>query len=326
MPNPALTTSVVICTRNRAESLDLCLRHLAQQTHQADQVVVVDNSDLAKREEIEALVQGRAELVYYDGPLGSLPAMRNVGLKASTGEVVAYIDDDGYADPEWLAQLLDTYSNYPDAAGVGSRIVQGSEETHGPGGVYNCGRFSVARGPYGNCNYICDHVFEVEQYQGTSMSFRRDAILAMGGWDPKINGGYGSYEDLSICLGIKRNGGKLYFNPSSIMVHGLVPRENGIPRDKSSSPQFALFNQKCYSYLQLKYGMSPHQLLMTFTSVLYNIKRCLLPRNRSIPLSTRIASSLATIKGFFAGLRMAQASIREPESRFEAWLNPSKVV
>ncbi len=47
---------------------------------------------------------------------------RNTGVEASTGDVVAFLDDDAVADPGWLKNLVDAL-DHPGVVGVGGRLV-----------------------------------------------------------------------------------------------------------------------------------------------------------------------------------------------------------
>jgi hypothetical protein len=49
-------------------------------------------------------------------PNQGLSSARNTGLRAATGEIVAYLDDDARPDPEWLTYLAATFARSPHAA------------------------------------------------------------------------------------------------------------------------------------------------------------------------------------------------------------------
>ena len=302
-----LSAAVIICTRNRPGILLRCLMCLRAQTRQPDEIIVVDNSDSAVHEEIVASVaEFGVKLLRFEGGLGSLPAMRNVGLDEASSDVVAYLDDDGFASPIWLEEILAGYYVSPDIHGVTGRIEQG-ELAHDDGSAApRCGRFSVIRGPYGNFNYDTTRSFTVEQFQGTNMTFLRSAVVAMGGWDPAINGGYGSSEDLSICLGITANGGELLYNPRALVVHGLAPREAGVPRQLASSPVFACFNTRCYTYLMLKYNLMRPWSLTALLFLGVRVRRCIFPEVR-VDWRTRFESAIAVFRGFLLGIRLSKA-------------------
>lgn len=96
--------SIIIPHFNDLQHLDLCLRSIAAQTYPADhlEVIVADNASPQGLEAVEAVVAGRARvLVVTDRGAG--PA-RNGGVAASTGQILAFLDSDCQAEPEWIAE------------------------------------------------------------------------------------------------------------------------------------------------------------------------------------------------------------------------------
>jgi glycosyltransferase involved in cell wall biosynthesis len=100
-PHPAPARpriSVVIPHLNQPEFLSRCLASLASGTRTPDEVIVVDNGSRALPEAI--CVAHGARLLAETEP-GPGPA-RNLGVAASSGSILAFIDADCLADPGWL--------------------------------------------------------------------------------------------------------------------------------------------------------------------------------------------------------------------------------
>jgi GT2 family glycosyltransferase len=93
-----LRISVVIPHLNQPEFLSRCLASLASGTRTPDEVIVVDNGSRALPEAI--CVAHGARLLAEAEP-GPGPA-RNLGVAASSGSILAFIDADCLADPGWL--------------------------------------------------------------------------------------------------------------------------------------------------------------------------------------------------------------------------------
>jgi GT2 family glycosyltransferase len=93
--------AVVVCTRNRPDNLREALESLARQSLARDRytVVVVDNGDGSGADVAEA---AGADTVLHVAEPG-LSRARNAGCQASTAPVLAFLDDDAVATPEWLA-------------------------------------------------------------------------------------------------------------------------------------------------------------------------------------------------------------------------------
>jgi|GEM_PF-810302 Glycosyltransferases, probably involved in cell wall biogenesis len=97
------TVSIVICTRFRPEALENCLRAIAALKSQPDELVVVDNSTGDKQTEELAR---KFSATYLIEPSPGLSHARNLGLRESKSEIVAYLDDDAVPDEHWLERIL----------------------------------------------------------------------------------------------------------------------------------------------------------------------------------------------------------------------------
>lgn len=91
---------MVIPHLNQPDMLDRCLASLAAGTRMADEVVVADNGSAEMPVEICARY-GFVRLIRETTP-GPGPA-RNAGIAQTSGEILAFIDADCVADPDWLA-------------------------------------------------------------------------------------------------------------------------------------------------------------------------------------------------------------------------------
>jgi GT2 family glycosyltransferase len=110
MSPPAV--SVIIPHYSDLKGLNLCLEALERQTFARErfEIVVADNASPEGEAAVSAVIAGRARLVVVREK-GAGPA-RNGGVKASKGEILAFIDSDCQAEPEWLAEGLRALDNY----------------------------------------------------------------------------------------------------------------------------------------------------------------------------------------------------------------------
>jgi glycosyltransferase involved in cell wall biosynthesis len=117
----SIDVSVVICTYTEARWGVLCqaIESVLRQTNTPrDVVLVVDHNErLAKR--VRATWP---DLVVVDNREGAgLSGSRNTGVATSRGSVVAFLDDDAVADPDWLERIVTAYEQSA-ALAVGGQI------------------------------------------------------------------------------------------------------------------------------------------------------------------------------------------------------------
>lgn len=113
MPHPRpIPFSVIVPTCDRPDSLARTLDSLRAQTHRPFEAVVVNDgeTDPAPTLRESGLEAAGITLKYLTGPVRTGPsAARNRGLRAATGEVVAYLDDDDEFLPNHLALHAEQY-------------------------------------------------------------------------------------------------------------------------------------------------------------------------------------------------------------------------
>src|SRR5215469_6620592 len=116
--NPRIT--VVICTFNRFDLLLDAIASIELQDFPTDnyELIVVDNSDdLAAqarfREGLEIACQHR----YITEAQPGLSRARNISVNAAASDIVAFMDDDAKAAPDWLTHIAETFSQH-DGAGI----------------------------------------------------------------------------------------------------------------------------------------------------------------------------------------------------------------
>jgi len=103
--------AVIVPTMRRPESLARALQSLFAQTGVEDRlaaIVVVDNDPQATAGPVIAALQAAspAPLILVHEPRPGVATARNTGLSATDAALIAFLDDDEAADPNWLAALL----------------------------------------------------------------------------------------------------------------------------------------------------------------------------------------------------------------------------
>jgi GT2 family glycosyltransferase len=152
---------------------------------------------------------------------------RNVGFSEANGDVVAFLDDDVVVHRDWLRHISEPYLNN-EVGGVGGRVIPYGKSNRfyvktsrsEIGKVFDSG-FVV-----GNFDIPLSNLREVDSFIGCNMSFRRDVLQKVGGFDENYIGT--SYrDDTDICLRVRKLGYKLIYHPEALVWHKFKGKQVG---------------------------------------------------------------------------------------------------
>ena len=195
--------SVVVCAYNAAETLEDNLRSLDQLTYPDYEVILVNDGSKDRTSEI-----GRAHprVRVIDTLNQGLSAARNVGLAEATGEIVAYTDADTRVDRDWLTFLVQPFLKSEVVGSGGPNVVPSDDAP-----IAQC----IARAPGGPTHVLLDDRI-AEHVPGCNMAFRRDALLAIGGFNPVyLRAG----DDVDVCWRLQARGWKIGFASAALVWH-----------------------------------------------------------------------------------------------------------
>jgi glycosyltransferase involved in cell wall biosynthesis len=120
-----MRASIIVCTRNRAESLKRCLASIAADPSTTDaEVIVVDNASRDNTGEIikaAMLDTSRQVRCAFTAERGHARA-RNTGVREAQGSLLLFTDDDVQVQPGWIDALVAPFT-HPSVAAVGGRII-----------------------------------------------------------------------------------------------------------------------------------------------------------------------------------------------------------
>ncbi len=188
--------SVVVCTHNGGATLRECLAGLAKLDYPDYEVIVVDDGST---DDTAAIAREYSVLLVSTANHG-LARARNKGLALAGGEIVAYIDDDAFPDPDWLTYLVEAFERGGFCAVGGPNVPPADDGT-----VAEC----VAAAPGGPVHVLLADTV-AEHIPGCNMAFRRDALEAIGGFDPRF---VAAGDDVDVCWAFRNAGGRSASRP-----------------------------------------------------------------------------------------------------------------
>jgi len=195
--------SVVVCSYNSERTMEACLASLEALDYPDYEVIVVNDGSTDRTLEIS---ERFPFCRIISQPNKGLSVARNVGAEAATGEIVAYTDSDCVADPDWLTYLV-AKMEASGLAACGGPNFPPPEDSLVPA--------AVAVSPGGPTHVlISDEV--AEHIAGCNMAFRRDVLMALGGFDPVYRA---AGDDVDICWRFQDAGHAIGFSPAAIVWH-----------------------------------------------------------------------------------------------------------
>lgn len=223
--SPQLTVSVIVCayTQRRWQDLQDSVESARAQADTTEVVVVIDHEP-----ELFRMAQDRwpTLTVIENAEAQGLSGARNTGVLAASGDIVAFLDDDATADPDWLTWMLDSFDD-EHVAGVGGHAEPVWPDERGPK-LYPDELLWIV-----GCSYAglpTEHT-DVRNVIGCSMAFRRAAILAVGGFSSAV-GRVGNVplggEETELCIRIRQAdpAARICYEPMSL-VHHRVSADRG---------------------------------------------------------------------------------------------------
>jgi len=230
------TSSVVVCvyTEDRWAAIVECVSSVQHQTLPPREVVVVvdHNSELFSRCSSE--LSGAVVVPNAEQP--GLAGARNTGVASSAGDIIAFLDDDARAEPDWLATLLPHYAD-PSVLGVGGGIAP------------DWGGARPARLPREfdwvvGCSYVGlpADASQVRNVIGANMSIRRAVFDSVGGFARglgRVQSRPAGCEETELCIRAqaRMQSGYFVYEPAAVVHH----------RVGAERQTWAYFRSRCFA-------------------------------------------------------------------------------
>lgn len=308
--------SVAVCTRNRATELPLCLDGLRGLDYPGTlEILIIDNApsdDATERLIRESYPNFR--YIREDRP--GLNWARNRAISASSGEIIAYTDDDVVVDHLWARALARVFAENPAVMAVTGLVSPYEIETPAQHAFEQYGGFgrgyqprwffvNLAAGELVTTNYIATGKFGT----GANMAYRRMTFERAGAFDPALdvgtvtNGG----GDLEMFFRVLKAGFVLAYEPQALVRH-RHRRDDGRFQTQIANNGVGFYSYlvRCFQYLpEERFELVRKGIWWFWYWYLY---RMLLSFVR--PINTTRTLILAELRGALVGLTCYQRASR----------------
>ena len=210
-PKPRL--SMIVCTRNRASRLPQLFQSICDNANSTDfELVVVDNGSTdSTRSMLEAY---RAKVPFpmtvAHEPEPGLGIARNCGIAAAKSDLLFFSDDDCYPHANFVSDIVDRFRGNSSLGFLGGRVVL-FDPTDFPITI----QLSERERLFQPNDCICPG-----EVHGANFSFRRDALVDVGCFDPRFGAGTRFCgEDIDALVRVLAAGWSGTYDPSIVVSH-----------------------------------------------------------------------------------------------------------
>lgn len=230
--------TIVIPSYNRPAILQATIAQVLRQPFENYELWVIDQSVQADAEANADYVRGLsdARVHYLHLTRNGLPNARNEALVRAQGEIILFLDDDVILLAEdFIGAHLSVYAD-PTVGGVVGRHVERSLRM-------NSRRTACHVSWSGRTifNLFGTEQVQVRSCKGSNMSFRRDVVRQVGGFDRRTQ----MLEETDYSTRVRAAGWRLLFEPSAEVVHLSSPA-GGVRRQNKLQAECRRFESTAY--------------------------------------------------------------------------------
>ncbi len=220
-----LKISAIICTHNREGYIGAAIDSLLAQDFTDFEVLVVDNGSSDRTREIIEYRLSHPCLKYIWEPTIGLSVARNTGASTAQAEILAYLDDDAIATPQWLSVLHNAYQNNQKLAIAGGKVTLIWPENR-PHPNWLSPNLASNLGAYDLGNESLNINTPGLTPRGLNYSIRRSFLEQIGGFDTNL-GRIGkkllSNEELHVTEQALQQGWQVAYLPTALVAHNVAP-------------------------------------------------------------------------------------------------------
>lgn len=212
--------SVIIPTLNRARMLAATLDRIEQQTvgHDQYEVIVVDNnSSDGTQSLLAAKAAAYPNLRYFSQTKRGSAATRNVGIRAASGEIVLFIDDDILAEPNLIEEHLRYHAASPNSAVIGA-VDAAWEDATDP-----FLRYLRDKGVFSPYSLTGARQLDFSYYHTGNVSTPRRMLCDASGFGFNEEFSIYGMEDIELGYRLEKNGCRMTHGPDARARHEYFP-------------------------------------------------------------------------------------------------------
>ena len=204
-----LSVSVIVPLHRRTPAFERCVEGVLALEDEGVELVVVSDHDPGS-------LPAGVRVVRTGSDTDTSPAEKRDAALATVGsDICAFLDDDAYPAPDWIAKARARFESDPSIAGVGGPGLTppGSPYLERLGGAF----YESVLGSGGlRHRFVAEgDVRDTDDWPAYNFLVRTEALRAIGGWATSFYGG----EDTAVCLALHNAGHRLVYDPEVVVYH-----------------------------------------------------------------------------------------------------------
>jgi len=263
------TVSVIVVNYNGEAFLEACLQSVLDQSRSPDQILVVDNASADQSLSLLQTSFPDIPLLALRENLGYAGAC-NRGIRETTGELIANLNNDLVLDSRWLESLLK--ENSPAWDFWACRILFASDpsrvDSAGDGMAVVGSGFKIGHGDLARHHETACEVFGA---CGAAALYRRSLLESVGGFDPDF---FLIYEDADLNVRARLLGFRCLYVPGAVVLHRVNASIGSL------STTYVFFGHRNSEYVfwknmppRLLWSFMPERLLFNLLSLLFFLSK-----------------------------------------------------
>ena len=235
--------SVVIPVYNEEKRIDETLKALYNSSEQAYEIIVADGRST---DNTLSLIKNKyPKVICLDNAFRKASAGRNLGIKAATGDIIAFTDGDCLVDENWIKNIRKAFEN-EDIDGIGGKVLNAKAgnkyEEYWGNLAWNL-IMSFPDQPY----YVSEKKLN-DAFVTANCAYKKSLLQEMGGFDDFFGN---NAEDIDLCWRALDKNAKLKYVPDVVIyahnvtdLKGIIKKSyrNGISSSKLQKVYGSKFN------------------------------------------------------------------------------------
>jgi GT2 family glycosyltransferase len=229
-----IDVSIIIVSYNTSDLTIACIESLEKSIKKSSyEIIVVDNDSHDESVTlIKSLCQKKSFLSLIENPENAgFAKANNIGVKASHGRYVLFLNSDTVAGPHTIDAMVDFMDSHPKAGAATCKLntpdgsIDYSTHRGFPTPLNAFGYFSGLANVFPRSKFVAGYTqgwkdmtqtHTVDVISGAFMFTRREAGEAIGWWDEDyfFNG-----EDIDFCYMLHKKGWEIYYIPQYSILH-----------------------------------------------------------------------------------------------------------